>query len=95
MKVKGNIARLAFCKETLTFGLVAAENKEKGVTKLWTPIGVIETVQLTVIIIKSLWDLYKLLRMIWKEYKGAKGSFSSAWNSNTVYIGDILKNTQK
>lgn len=96
MKFNKNIGRLAFCKETLIFGLVVNEDSEKGVTRLWTPLGLIETIQLTVIVIKSLWDLYKLLRMIWKEYRSPKGVFfSGKWNSNIVHLNDNLKNGQK
>lgn len=93
-KLQGNhfpkhFGRVAFCREKLIFGLVVEQDYSGKVTKLWTPIGVIETIQLSIIIIKSLWDLYKLIRAIWKEIKGSKSNLNSGFRQ---FLGETDDN---
>jgi len=92
-RINRHLGRLAFCKEKLIFGIVAGQDARGNVTKLWTPLGIIETVQLSILIVKSLWDLYKLIRMIWKEFKRPNSTDVVGWSREIIDVDDNCKNS--
>lgn len=76
------LGSIVFCKEKMVFGIVAQQEADGKISKIWTPLGFVETVQLTIIIVKSLWDLYKLIRLIWKEIKKGKNILVKEWKEH-------------
>lgn len=85
-----NKVDLAFCKEKMVLGFVLSRDENGKIATLWTPLGIINTIQYTILVIDSLWALYKLIREIWRTYRNPPEELIQKWSK--VAASDAKKN---